>query len=567
MMKINKLFSFLAGKREIAGVFISPRSTIELVLIDIDTNKVIKHKSVDFSYDVVQRQITSMQLLETTMIGLLDELNIPQNMPIVLSLPTILIGHLTAPIDLNYEEVKEALVSEAETNYIFKKYDPAVSWDKVTVNEDTQTQYLLYSAFRKEEIAQIEATFKKVKSNIVAIDSSYLTALRGLAATGLINNDIEQGNLYSVLIIAQNSFVLVSLAGNKIIEINETPLALKSFNAQDIYPTLTSYCIEGIQGQAPDHLIIVSESDEVSAEILSSYVDVDCKKTFVETNKYAQNTLFYGNLDFMGDKPAIISLEAVGAALYGKSLIPTSLNFMAKAKAGQSISNIDISLFGKTISISPKKINQILIILIVLVAALYLSILLIGSSIDKSMSVNIDELNQKLTSYTAQKEQIEKENESFKKGDVTAQVLSVYENNGKLVQSYNAISSVIPSDLWVNTVEIDNNMSSSIKGRSSNVELIMQYYQDLLAGGKFNSFKVQSIKIAQPKTEESSTLTQTQNNAYPYNNTPYGAMNGQQPKVETVKSESEIDLAEKSKLYDFTLGDRAVSTSTEKPGQ
>lgn len=570
-MKIKKLLSALAGKREVVGVFISPRSTLELILIDIDTYNVINYKSVDFAYDITQRQITSMQLLESTVIGLLEDMNIPNSTPVVLSLPTILMGHLTVPFDLENDEIREAIVSESETNYIFKKYDPVVSWYNITANEKAETQYILYSSFRKEEIAQVESVFKKIGSNLVAIDSSYVSALRGLAATGIITEDIEKGNIYSVLIVAQNSFVLIVLAGSKIIEIQETPLALKSFNQQDIYPTLTNYCVEGTKGQFLDHLIIVSESDEVSAEILTSYIDLECKKTFVETNKYSNSPLFYGNINFEGDKPSVISLETVGAALFGKSLIPVSFNFMLNAKAMAGFGGTEFKLFGRVIAISTPLINRVLISLTFITILLYGLIFIGCSSWDKSLSLKIDEQNEKLRVLTYERAKIEKENEAFKRSDVSQVVTTVYSNNEKIVQSYNAISSVIPQKLWINYVKLDKNLSSLIKGRSLNVDLIMQYYQDLLFSAKFNAFKVQSIKIYNPN-EQANNATM---NPPALNNVTAGgsslsslfpggrfsSTSNSAPSLNMNQKMSVSDLDQKDKIYSFVFGDKVDSAS------
>lgn len=570
-MKIKKLLSVLAGKREVVGVFISPRSTLELILIDIDTYNVINYKSVDFAYDITQRQITSMQLLESTIIGLLEDMNISNSTPVVLSLPTILMGHLTVPFDLESDEIKEAIVSDSETNYIFKKYDPVVSWYNITANEKAETQYILYSSFRKEEIAQIESVFKKIGSNLVAIDSSYVSALRGLATTGIITEDIEKGNIYSVLIVAQNSFVLIVLAGSKIIEIQETPLALKSFNQQDIYPTLTNYCLEGTKGQFLDHLIVVSESDEVSAEILISYIDIECKKTFVETNKYSKSPLFYGNINFEGDKPSVISLEAVGAALFGKSLIPVSFNFMLNAKAMAGFGGTEFKLFGKVIAISTPLINRVLISLTFITIFLYGLIFIGCSSWDKSLSLKIDEQNEKLRVITYERAKIEKENEAFKRSDVSQIVTTVYSDNEKIVQSYNAISSVIPQNLWINYVRLDKNLSSLIKGRSLNVDLIMQYYQDLLFSAKFNAFKVQSIKIYNPNEQANNAAMSApqlsnvtaggSSLSSLFQGGRFSSPSSSAPSLDMNQKMSVSDLDQKDKIYSFVFGDKVDSAS------
>ena len=183
------------------------------------------------------------------------------------------------------------------------------------LNPDNETQHIIFSAIQKEEVTRIAGLFEKLDINLVSIDSSYTSLIRGLAISDIAKQVINDGKLWCILLITANNFVIITLSGNKIIDIIEEPLATKSFSADDVYPVIVSYSLDVIKSKNPENLVIVSESNEVLAEQAAKYFNLSCKISVVESNKYAKKQLFNIHHDALIGANTLISPEVVGTRM------------------------------------------------------------------------------------------------------------------------------------------------------------------------------------------------------------------------------------------------------------
>lgn len=58
-------------------------------------------------------------------------------------------GNTTLSLILADDAISEALLSEVEQSYIFKRYDPVISWVDAGGTQAGDTRKLLYSAIQK----------------------------------------------------------------------------------------------------------------------------------------------------------------------------------------------------------------------------------------------------------------------------------------------------------------------------------------------------------------------------------------------------------------------------------
>lgn len=476
------IFSNKAEKKSkiATGIFVSPKGILEVVQFDLETKKVLKSGNTELSYDLVARQINSLDSFELSLQKLYNELHIQANTPAVLTLPTILMNHHSLPASLGDMEIGIALTSEAERNYIFKRHEPSVSWEVLSKDEEANTAHLIYTATKKEEISQISSIFQNLGYKLAAIDTSYASLIRGLALTGVVESDVAEGTLWSILLITSNSFVIITLMGNKIIEVQEDPLAIKSFNPEDIYPTIASYSLEGILNKNPDHVVIVSETNDVSAEVLSTYFDLNCKVTYVELNKFAKAPLFEGN--YANDSAATeVSLEAVGAVAWKNTDIPVSFNFKE---------NDDSELEGGLFELNSQVLQYIIIGLIGLSVISMAVVYMFCSSMVGAMDKTLADLGTEKTQIQSQIDAQQSPNID----NIPELLASVYDKNGKILQSFNSIGAVVPEKLWIEKFTLNDSLAPLISGRAYSVEDIITYYQNLNKTAKFENFKITSIK-------------------------------------------------------------------------
>lgn len=495
MKILDILKSFTADKKSV-GIYVSTKSTLEVVYYDNEAKQILKHGSTELQYDPAMRQISNLNLMEVAILKLFEDLDIPTSTPTILSLPTIFIGHQTLPSSLGKDEITMALTSEAEKSYFFRRHEPVISWESITVTPEADTRYVLYSAFKKEEIEQIEEMTKRISLNLVAIDASYSAMLRGLSASGMVEDDIENATLWSILLINTNNVATISLMGDKVIDIVEEPIAIKSLSAEDVYPTVVSYSLESLKSKSPEHVVVISETDEVSAEILSSYFDLNCKISFIEENKFCKNALFVTEDEVLTDlplKPDLISLEAVGAGCWKKSEIAINFNFVSSS--GMNGEGVEVNILGKKVVLTATSLNYLVlgwtVLSFVTIAILYMII----SSFTGALDTKLTDLNTQVTNLNTQIAAIQQPAQTAPGASPQEVLNTVYANNGKFLQAYNTVGGVIPEKLWIDSLEIHKDMTASISGKASSVEDVIAYYQNLLRICKFQNFKITGIKV------------------------------------------------------------------------
>ncbi|MDD3014420.1 MAG: hypothetical protein PHC34_12015, partial [Candidatus Gastranaerophilales bacterium] len=341
-MKLLDLFDQIINKFKknniYIGVFVSPKSYIEVIQFDIETNTILKHGRTELNYDLIARKITEINEFEVNTAKLMEDLDIPLNSPIILSLPTTFLGHTSLPMELDDSEIKSVLADQIENNFLFRNHEPEISYVNITTIQESNTVHLAFTALQKQQVVEIEAALKRQGINLVAIDTSSASLLRGLSIAGICNDDINEAASWSVLLINTNNLILLSLIGNRLIDFFEIPIAIKSFQPNEINPAIISYSSESINSQSPDHLIIISKSDDVSAQEVAESFNANFKITAIEENIHNKESLF--NIDSPEHK--VINLETVGSAFWNKSDIPVNFNFLNKNESTKNVSGKEI---------------------------------------------------------------------------------------------------------------------------------------------------------------------------------------------------------------------------------
>lgn len=578
------LKNFTANKRTL-GINVSPRSVLEAVYYDSETGQILSHKQTDINYDPVLRQMDDLSDMEVKLVRFIQDMQIPQGTPTILTLPTTFINQQILPPDLNDEEINFALISEAEKNYFFRRNEPTVSWiNPNTPNAEVdysllpdEHQPILYSAFKKEEIDQIEEMAKRISLGLVAVDSSYAAMIRGLYIAGITQDDIQDQNIWCTIVVSANNVAVITLDGGRIINVFEEPVAIKSLNEEDVYPFIVSSCIDRIKEQSPAHVVIISETDDVSAEGLSTYFEIRCKITFIEENKYCKQSLFSGyDITSTDDTGAVqfVSLEAVGSACWDQCDVDLNFNFIQSA--GLHANCFEVNLLGKSFLLTSKSLLVIIIGLIVynivVMAGFYLLISSLGGAIDA-----------KIQSFDTMKQQVQAEIDANKQASTSnltkasAQeiVYKTYDDNSKFLQSYNTIGGLIPEKLWLDSFSVKSDMTAEVKGKAISVEDIISYYQSLVRICKFRGFKISGIKVVDNTNTNNagaSTPAQPATPTQPAGMPPGGETPGASglpsvpampslPNITTGAPNNNPGSGLPSKYYEFTFASDATATA------
>lgn len=559
---INKYLS--GGKKaevdSYIGITITLSSKLEIVQFDTKTQQVLANKKADISYDFITKQINDVDAFETAVQAFFVENEIPTDTPVVISLPAVTNEFASYPLDLSNFELKEALISEAEKNYIFKKTEPTVSFVKIATDKENEIQKVVFSSIQADQIENTKSIFKELKLNPEAIDSTLISLVRGLEATGQISEDLEKHAEWVIFLVAPNSYVIMSFKGYELTGISENAFAIKSFNPEDIYPAMATYFLEGLENKNPDHIILISKTNNISADVLSSYFDMNSKVSFIEENKFAKTLLFPEKIDLFknnkktdNETDSFVSLEGVGTTLWNKTKIKLSLNFLEKDEVFSDTisSGKEFTILNKKINISSKLIEVALIGLIAFSFVAISLLYIILGSFANGTEKNIEELKKQITDLQSVEAQVKSKTEAEAK--LFNYVFGIYQKNKTFLHSYDVIGKHIPEKLWLDELELTGEYGVNITGRAYSVEDIVSYFRALSKNSKFTNFKISSIKVAVDNNSiQSGYMSQNLPNSLP-----------NLPDLSLVKS-----LTAK-KFYEFTFGGDISTTpnNQEIPGQ
>jgi|GEM_PF-2988724 len=546
MKLLDLLISKFKKNTTYIGVFVSPSSYVEVVKFDIDSNSIVKQDKSELIYDSITRKINDVNQLEVCIARLFDDLDIPLNSPTVLSLPTTFLGHTSLPLELDDSEIKSVLTDQLESNFLFRTHEPVISYECITKVQESNSVHLAFTAIQKEQLVEIEAALKNQGINIVAVDTSYASLLRGLSIAGICNDDINEAASWTVLLINNNNLVLLSLIGNRLIDFSEIPIAVRSFQANEICSVIVSYSIEGINNQNPDHLIIISKSDEVTAAEVAGKFDINCKITAIEENMHNTESLFNSS----NEERTLINLETIGAAFWNKSSIPVNFNFLGKKKESSGNTGKQIKIGNISFYLTSKLVQNIFIGLIVFSLLIVVGTYLACSAIDSNME-------KKYADLTHQKSQLDNALSSVvpeNKVSTDDIINKVFDKNGKILHSFNALGSVIPEKVWIESFEMKDDFNASIKGKAYSVDDVVAYYQNLIKSAYFQNFKISSIKVI-GENSASSSSSSSGVSIIPKNE-------GQSPnsQSESIPSIPSLPNLNSQKYYEFTFGNSTSST-------
>lgn len=476
---LKNLFEKLtAPSSESVGVYVSSDSKLEIIVYDKDMAQVKKCEKTDLKYDNVLRQV-SPEEFEAALVYLVSQMDIPSNYPFYVSLPNILTSTSSFPSDLEDIELEVAMNSEAEKSYIFKKAEPKSSWSLLSTDDQTLTNRYLYSVIQREQALIIEDIFARNNLRLFAIDTSFASLIRGLAVSGILKENIESNSKWAIVTISYNNYIIAKFEGSELVNIIETPLALKSIEPEILYPTISVAVSEKLGVDGLDNLYLVSQTSDFIAENLASHIKLICNVYTIDNNKFNNKPLF---LSQSSDALEPTSPESVGAACWGSEEITLSFNFCSTDKKDEMQ-----GVFGK---IGIKKPVHLYLFLGIIIAFLLVTII----------SLTLAGVNYIVT------EQIKKESvelNKLKKVNVPPPkvfnlnniIYQAYNENIDLLDSYDAIGATIPEKIWLESFFIDGDLNTIIKGKAYNVEDIIIYFENIKKKTKFKNLNVKYIKV------------------------------------------------------------------------
>lgn len=512
---LNELLSqFGAGSKESVYLSVTPGVGLELIQVDpsIKTIKNYGHKPLDYSDSM--REIVNYDDFKSALEDLFSELNISPKCNIVLNIPMAHFGKIDLPLLLDDDGITEAIVSEVEQAYIFKRCEPVVSWYDASVNNASDTRTIFYAALQKPAIDKIKNIVSEIGATLTGIEISLISSLRALLYSDVTAQVMENGSAWNLMTISSNGYSILSLAGKNIVDYYEEPLALKTYELDEIYDAINASAQIALMHSPSNYLYVVSETDLVSAEHLVSKMQFEGTVNALENNSFKRRELLPVSLNILPDQVAKISLEAIGVAVSRICNYPVKFDFLF-GKSGEAISTDSVESLSfhfndkeivLTEDVMRKMSYAIAGILLVpaLVAFFTLPVL------QKKYSERLQDINAKINSVDSQISQLTEQASASGSFVVKTEIENVLKANRIKLISYSALGESVPNDLWISYFSVKEDGKIDIKGESQTVEAIYVFFKNMKDYLIDTRLRVYKLKMKSDSIEDAVSLGEPQ---------------------------------------------------------
>ena len=497
---LNQLISLLgANSKTTVGVSMSPSVGLEMIEINPKTKVIEKYGSRELDYDYSKREIADYSRFIDVLKELFEELKINPKSNIVLTIPAVHYGLISLPILLGDDGIENAIISDVEqSSYIFKRQDPVISWIDAYPNGEKENREILYSAIQQSALEEINAACVEVGCTLVAIEAAPNSLLKTLCYNQLAEEQMAPNTPWNLMVINPNSYSMITMSGKSILEYREEPLALRSFVGDEIYEAIISSAQMTLQTTFTNYLYIISETDIVSAEVLSMKMPFDGNIKFLESNKYVQNPLMPAQANILPNVLLKATPEVIGSGIYQISDYPVKFNLLgASAPTAQSVSQDAPKVkFGNTeIELNSQFLKKCTIIAALIIIIPTIGILYLLNTLNTNEKAKLDEINKRIEKNKAELENYENidKKSSF---DVKLETDTIQAYNRAKLIYYTAIGESIPNDTWLVYLKMYGDKKIDIIGRSLTADSIYTFYKAMKMSVINSDLRLNSLEMA-----------------------------------------------------------------------
>ena len=475
---LNSLFG-LGGKSEVY-ISVSPACGLEMMELD-SHNNIKSYAQTEITYNEAQREIADYGEFKASVESLFQMRNInPAKANIHLSLPTVWFGLKEGlPLLLDDSAITNVVLGELEQTYIFKRKEPLPFWFDAFSSTNSDSRNIFYSAVQKDAIDNIKEVFTALGSTLVSVECSIFAYLKALAYTGIAAEQMQDGSSWSLMIVNNSGFQMMDLQGKKILEFYEEPLPIKSYEGEEIYSAIENAAQITLMSSPSNSLVIISETDLVSAEILAGRLQFGGKTIFVEDNQYRKEPLMDMSLNILSDDQIKVSLHSIGS-IVPAGILPVDVNFIAESgKKVVQVATIEIPLGnGKVYELDPSKASILaLILLIIVLSPVGLGYYFIGQQLIQAQNKSA-ELDTQIQQLDSQIKAYESKGETTG-FDAVAEIEKVLKNNRTKIMAYAALGEAVPRNLYLTYFLTGDDGMINVKGCADTVEDIYVFFKNL----------------------------------------------------------------------------------------
>ncbi len=488
------------NKDKIVGIAVTPGIGLEVVVLNSAKRIIESYGRRELDYNFPGRNIKDYGQFKIAMKELMDELKIPQKSLCYVVLPNVYFDFIYMPASSPIDEVKTAIVSKAEDNYTFQKQgsDPISGWCEVINDGGAEMKKYAFSSFRRNDVDSLKISINELGLKLAGLETSYSASLRGLYCAGLVDDVVEEQAPWTVMLVNTNSFTLFQMQGGAFVDYSDVPLAIKSFSPKEAYQAIVSNATQLLQNYTTSRLYIISQTDEISSEVLKKQLNIGVDTVAIDSNKYSKAPLLevMSTSDFnVANSLTVTSLGAANPRSAFKFVL-NSLQDDPDAGFGAYFST---HMFGKQIEITSSLVQQTCFTLAFIFAVIFGAIGGISILADNGFKEKISNADSQIQALNRQIDEMQKVDEK-QEVDMTALIDYVEKNNISALTLYDSISSDIPKNIWLTKYYSKDGNRIAIQGIAQNIVDVYEYYKNLKVASPQTDIKLTELKVITENT-------------------------------------------------------------------
>ena len=514
-MDLNNILSQLGvGSKDTVYLSVTPGVGLELIQLDTSSRTVKNYAYRPLEYNESLRELVDIEAFKNAVTELFAELKINIKSNVVLNLPMVLFGGKELPLLLADDAVTEALTSEVEQSYIFKRYEPVISWIDANNSQSGDMRKLFYSAVQKNTIDDIKNALTELGATLSGVEMSLTSILKALAFSGLAEEQMKENISWNLMLITQSGYSICSMIGKNIVDYYEEPLAIKSFEGDEIYNAINASAQITLMSYPANYLYVISETDMVSAELLSKRLQTDGIVNFWENNSFKKQDALPVSLEVLEETAHKISLEAIGIAVGSNVNMPVKFNFLSGSASEGAIDDpnepVHVVLGTTEFDISPNAARNVALAAAVVLLIPAIIAFMVVPMVAKQKQTLLDDVNAKLQQTDAEIKRLQEEQNKQNDFDVNTEIKKVLGNNRSKLMAYTALGESVPKKLWVTYFVAKDDGKFDIKGDSSNVEDIYLFFRNMKDSLISTKLRLHKLEMKTESVDEAVTIDPNQ---------------------------------------------------------
>lgn len=482
------------AKKNIVGVSVSPELGLEVAQIDFVSRTVLKYGCKPLVYDNARREIADMDLFKDTLQDLFAELDIPKGSEVAITLPAITFRVVDYPASLDSVQITTAIEEELANHPIFQNNEPCISATKLP-NSTIQFNKITYTASQKTMLIEIAMQIKELGYRLTNIDTSVNATLNSLIYNERVN--VSPDASWVLVLVENNCCRVIPMQGRNYIDCFEERISIgEVLGDAENYATVVNAVNPIIKNLPSMCLYVVSKTNVISAEILSSKLIYNAQIIHQEANNFAKAPFL--EIGPLVDETVAnsISLDVIGAAINEqfKQYSNANLNLFNSSLGDVYILEQPpvIKILDREFVLSMENMIKLAVLLALIVL---IPVVIAKLSINKNISTqkaDLESLNRQISDidrFLADNKNVS--SELFDEGDEIRMGLI---HNKNIYTYYTIVGTEIPKKLWLTGLKLGKN--TTIEGQADNLESVYSFFRNIKDYDPNSQIKLQKLGLA-----------------------------------------------------------------------